>query len=285
MDWYTVIKTIKGHRYIYRQRTWREGDKIKTESRYVGPLGKDEAGLPAPVNTTKKKKASKSEPSELRLEGEGEYILTLLSGRSVDGWTPAYNWNKQPTKSVPQSDTEVWDLGLRMGVAMVTQMWPMPGANNCPVYSIKHHRISIPDRRLYQGNQATAGRRAALDLLHELVHATMKDLGRRRVRGFRDDQDYAREELVAEIGANIVARRLGIEVEDTRSAQVYLAAYRERLENSVTDVAWAINEAKRAADHILKHHSRGGWTAPVNTTKKRRQSTKRIKKDRDTLGS
>ncbi len=35
MDWYRVVKTIKGHRYIYEQRTWREGKHVRTESRYV----------------------------------------------------------------------------------------------------------------------------------------------------------------------------------------------------------------------------------------------------------
>ena len=36
MGWYIVVKTIKGHRYRYRQRTWREGGRVRTESQYVG---------------------------------------------------------------------------------------------------------------------------------------------------------------------------------------------------------------------------------------------------------
>jgi hypothetical protein len=35
---YNVIKTIKGRRYIYEQRTWREGKRVRTENRYIGPL-------------------------------------------------------------------------------------------------------------------------------------------------------------------------------------------------------------------------------------------------------
>jgi hypothetical protein len=38
LGWYTVVKTIKGHRYEYLQRTWREGKKVRTESRYLGPV-------------------------------------------------------------------------------------------------------------------------------------------------------------------------------------------------------------------------------------------------------
>ena len=32
MGWYKVVKTIKGHRYVYEQRTWREGRHVRTES-------------------------------------------------------------------------------------------------------------------------------------------------------------------------------------------------------------------------------------------------------------
>jgi hypothetical protein len=37
MEWYLVIKTINGRRYRYRQRTRREGKRVRTESEYVGP--------------------------------------------------------------------------------------------------------------------------------------------------------------------------------------------------------------------------------------------------------
>src|SRR3954453_5214698 len=41
MGWYRVVKTVKGHRYLYDQRSWREGKKVRTESRYIGPAGAD----------------------------------------------------------------------------------------------------------------------------------------------------------------------------------------------------------------------------------------------------
>ncbi len=37
MGWYQVVKTIKGHHYEYLQRTWREGKRVRTENRYIGP--------------------------------------------------------------------------------------------------------------------------------------------------------------------------------------------------------------------------------------------------------
>src|SRR5689334_22865693 len=44
MGWYRVVKTVKGHRYLYEQRSWREGKKVRTESRYIGPAGDDKTG-------------------------------------------------------------------------------------------------------------------------------------------------------------------------------------------------------------------------------------------------
>ena len=37
MDWYIVVKTINGRRYLYRQKTWRVDGHVKTRSEYVGP--------------------------------------------------------------------------------------------------------------------------------------------------------------------------------------------------------------------------------------------------------
>lgn len=40
MDWYIVVKTINGRRYRYRQKTWREGGRVRTRSEYIGPADK-----------------------------------------------------------------------------------------------------------------------------------------------------------------------------------------------------------------------------------------------------
>jgi hypothetical protein len=36
MEWYIVIKTINGIPYRYRQKTWREGKRVRTRSEYIG---------------------------------------------------------------------------------------------------------------------------------------------------------------------------------------------------------------------------------------------------------
>ena len=41
MGWYQTVKKINGHRYLYRQRTYRVAGKVKTESQYIGPASGD----------------------------------------------------------------------------------------------------------------------------------------------------------------------------------------------------------------------------------------------------
>lgn len=49
---YRVIKTVKGYRYLYEQRSFREGGKVKTEARYLGRVDDPDSVITtAPVIT------------------------------------------------------------------------------------------------------------------------------------------------------------------------------------------------------------------------------------------
>ena len=80
-----------------------------------------------------------------------------------------------------------------------------------PRYRPISHEIVMPDRDQFEHRRFYAE-----TLLHEGTHATMWDTGRvtspEDVRAFvQDPQDYAREELVAELGSLFIATRSGIE--------------------------------------------------------------------------
>jgi len=52
MKWYRVTKTIKGRRYHYLQRTFRVGNSVKTENKYIGPAGSSSRSRdPSPAPT------------------------------------------------------------------------------------------------------------------------------------------------------------------------------------------------------------------------------------------
>lgn len=37
MEWYKVVKTINGRKYLYWQKTYRQGSSVKTLNKYIGP--------------------------------------------------------------------------------------------------------------------------------------------------------------------------------------------------------------------------------------------------------
>jgi hypothetical protein len=49
MQWYHVIKRIKGRRYHYWQKTYREGGIVKTLNRYIGPVDGPAMSMPDPA--------------------------------------------------------------------------------------------------------------------------------------------------------------------------------------------------------------------------------------------
>ena len=60
MDWYHVIKTINGQRYLYRQVTWRQDGRVKTRSEYIGRI--EDKGATAPASRSRRKTKSKRTP-------------------------------------------------------------------------------------------------------------------------------------------------------------------------------------------------------------------------------
>lgn len=89
-------------------------------------------------------------------------------------------------------------------------------------------------------------------LVHELVHWTRhpsrldRDLGARRF----GDAGYAREELVAEIGAAFLCADLGLALEPREDHAAYIADWIEVLKDDRRFIVSAAAHAQRAADHL-----------------------------------
>lgn len=197
-------------------------------------------------------------------DGEEDFVQELMTGEADKAFEPGYRWDlKARGKGPALTDPDVLSIGVRMGVAMVSQIWRDRTTPNCPVYNNREDRISIPDPARYRDvDGCSAERNLYVDTLHELVHATMRRLGRQKPTS---RQAYYREELVAELGANLVARRLGVEPESTSRSMAYLQAYREGLDDQDGDVEWAIAKARQAADYLIGFHPRGGWQRVATT--------------------
>jgi len=92
-------------------------------------------------------------------------------------------------------------------------------------------------------------------LFHELAHSTGHPtrLNRSSLMDFErfGDQDYSREELVAEMGAAFLAGYCGIENRTINNSAAYLANWLEALKNDSRLVLVAASQAQKAADLIL----------------------------------
>lgn len=111
-------------------------------------------------------------------------------------------------------------------------------------YNVDSDSITLPEAAQFlsaEGYQRT--------LAHELVHSTGADSRlKRNLRNWFGTEDYAREELVAELGAAFLCSDLGInnetEMDDTHKA--YLMSWIQRLKDNKYEVFTAARLAREA---------------------------------------
>ena len=71
---------------------------------------------------------------------------------------------------------------------------------------------------------------------------------------FFGNTEYSKEELVAEVGANMIMSALGIENDAAQKNSIaYLQGWLQALKNDMTMIVSACSKAQKAADYILEH--------------------------------
>jgi antirestriction protein ArdC len=114
-------------------------------------------------------------------------------------------------------------------------------------YAIHSDRVQLPPFETFRD----AGSYYAT-LAHEITHWTRhpsrldRDLGRRRM----GDEGYAREELVAELGAAFLAADLGLDLEPREDHASYIASWLKVLKQDKRAIFQAAAHAQRAADYL-----------------------------------
>lgn len=108
--------------------------------------------------------------------------------------------------------------------------------------------VNMPDRRTFDSEPEYYS-----TLFHELTHATGHEsrLGRLQnsVSGF-GSTSYAKEELVAEMGASFLSARAGIELRTIDNFAAYIASWLGRLKDDRKLVVHAAAAAQKAVDFI-----------------------------------
>ena len=88
-------------------------------------------------------------------------------------------------------------------------------------------------------------------LFHELMHSTGAEHRLKRDLGVMRKGSYSREELVAEMGAALMALETGTEIEPNENHASYIAGWASQLANQRLWIVWAAGKAQRGADLIL----------------------------------
>jgi antirestriction protein ArdC len=163
VGWYIVIKTIKGRKYRYRQRTWREGGRVRTQSFSLGPIGGDEA----PARAEARAKITIDPRAKALVKEHLMPVFTALCDqRNVIPQKEA-PWDETgPSpgtfRNIPELDALIQASGARIGLDHYEAK-----------YSIDHDFIVLPEARTFRERpflSATEG--YYVTLLHEMAHWT-----------------------------------------------------------------------------------------------------------------
>lgn len=109
-------------------------------------------------------------------------------------------------------------------------------------------KIHLPKESAFESPEAYAE-----TLFHELVHSTghQKRLDRFETGATRFGcEEYAKEELVAEMGATLLASILGVEIDENQPA-AYVASWLQKLKDDRSLLISAAQQAQKAVDLIL----------------------------------
>lgn len=115
-------------------------------------------------------------------------------------------------------------------------------------YSISRKEIVIPEKSQFKDGESFYS-----NLAHEMAHSTGAEdqLNRLKPSSF-GSKDYAREELVAELSAALVAQRYGMSKNIKEDSAAYIKSWLDSLKESPDFIKTTLTDVKRAAGMITQ---------------------------------
>ena len=115
-------------------------------------------------------------------------------------------------------------------------------------YSISRNEIVVPEKEQFKSGESFYG-----TLFHEMTHSTGAEgvLDRIKPTNF-GSAEYAREELVAELGSALVAQRYGMTKHIKEDSCTYLKGWLDELKESPQFIKTTLLDVKRAASLITQ---------------------------------
>lgn len=216
----------------YRQATElggqvRKGEKSTTLIAY-NLIRKDKDGKRIAANAPKQ---------------EGEYTIPFGRGIAVfnrdqcDGLPEVVLPNANLDVSFAAAEEMIENYGITVEVG---------GDKAC--YSLLSDKVIMPDPARFKGDDAKAHYWAAA--FHELVHSTGHESRlNRNLNNTFGSVDYAKEELIAEIGAAFLGSEFGLKGE--LQHENYIGSWLKELNDDKRFVVQAASKAQEAADYLL----------------------------------
>lgn len=211
-----------------------------------------ESGMVVFFTTAVKKSEGKAEETENEDEKKKEHRYPLLRYYRVfhiddcEGIQSRITAGEQRAiEPIDNADGIIKEYAERTDLKIEIQL------SNRAYYSPSQDKVVVP-----QIDQYDAPEHYYSTLFHECVHSTgaAKRLNRPTITDthFFGDEDYSREELIAEIGSAMLCNRIGIETASVfRNSVAYLQSWLQALRNDKYMVVWAASRAEKAAKLIL----------------------------------
>ena len=123
-----------------------------------------------------------------------------------------------------------------------------PKHQDSAYYSISKNEIIVPEKEQFKSGESFYG-----TLFHEMTHSTGAEgvLDRIKPTNF-GSAEYAREELVAELGSALVAQRYGMTKHIKEDSCTYLKGWLDELKESPQFIKTTLLDVKRAASMITQ---------------------------------
>ena len=151
----------------------------------------------------------------------------------------------------------------------------------CPIYpkhqdnayfSLSKNEIVVPEKTQFKSGESFYG-----TLFHEMTHSTGVEgvLNRIKPTAWGSDE-YAREELVAELGAALVSQRYGMTTHIKEDSCAYIKGWLDKLKESPQFIKTTLVDVKRATamitqkvDRIVQEIERGEREEQKTDTKEK----------------
>lgn len=162
-------------------------------------------------------------------------------------------------KKIPKPDTKPLKFSPIKRAEKVIKGMPKPPTlkheGNRAVYNVEIDTVTLPDHGQFESEEeyyATS--------FHEHIHSTRHPsrLNRSKENNKFGSTAYAKEELVAEMGAAMLMAVTGIEVDRTKeNTKAYIQSWIKVLKDAPKMVVQAGSQAQRACDYILDELKEG----------------------------